>query len=410
MPAATLLFNIGDLVSLAPLARSQSFAQVKAADLGRLAHSWLFIVKGKVKAFGSMPYPQEFASSGVQLVDAKGALVLPGLVDSHTHLLFAGTRSNEFAARLAGSSYQEIAAAGGGIQATVQATRNTSAEELLHLAHKRLKMLRAWGSTSVEVKSGYGLSVHEELRHLEILQTLKQESAQALHITCLALHAVGAGYGSAAAYADAMCKELLPEVHKRQLADGVDAFIEAGYFSIADCAAFMRSAQSYGLQIRVHADEFTNSQGAAAAAAWGAKSADHLQHADEAGLQAMAEKQVVATILPGTSLYTGIPFVAAPKLYAAGCAVAIASDYNPGSCYLGNLPLLASIAGVHCKMSPAQIIAGVTIVPAYSLGLSQSKGALAVGYDADLLLHDAGSVEGWLADMGQTPPREVWTW
>jgi imidazolonepropionase len=205
-----------------------------------------------------------------------------------------------------------------------------------------------------------------------------------------------------------MSEELLPRVHHEQLADAVDAFVEEGYFSPQDCEGFMEKARGLGLAIRVHADEFSNSKAAAAAARWGAKSADHLQCADEAGLRAMAEAGVVATILPGTSLYTGLPFVDARKLFAAGCAVAIASDFNPGSCFIANLPLIASCAAVQCKITPWQLIAALTLVPAFSLGLSRNKGALAAGYDGDFFVHPAAHLEGWCADMGQTPATWVW--
>ncbi len=406
---ATLISHIGQLLSLAPLRVKPYGEPIEAADLGSLENAWLLVVAGKVCDYGPMPVPAAIKNQAALIeVDAEGALCLPGLVDSHTHPLFAGERSNEFAARLAGKTYQEIAAAGGGIAATVQATRQARDEELHRLCQQRLAGFLAYGVTTCEVKTGYGLSVAEELRGVRILHRLKQHSSQTLRVTCLALHAVGREFASTRAYVEAMSEELLPSLARQQLADGVDAFIENGYFSPGDCHEYMRTAQKLGLSIRIHADEFSDAGGAEAAAHWGAQSADHLQQASNQGLKAMAAAGVVATLLPGTSLYTGIPFVDGRKVIAAGCRVALGSDFNPGSCYLGNLPLIASIAGVHCQLRPWEILAGITYVPACSLALGERKGCLAKGYDADFILHPAGSLEAYLADMGQQLPASVW--
>jgi len=332
---------------------------------------------------------------------------MPGLVDCHTHPIFFGSRAREFARRLDGATYQDIAASGGGIRSTVAATRSASDADLIAATLARFERFLAWGVTSLEAKSGYGLSVAEELRLLRILRVAASRTAQHVSSTCLALHALPEGE-STRAYVDAMTHELLPEVRRQGLASSVDAFIEAGYFTAAEAAPFLAQAKALGLSIRLHADEFSDQGGAAAAAAWGAASADHLQFAVAEGIQAMAQAKVVAVLLPGTSLYTGIPFTQAKAWGQASCAVAIATDFNPGSSVTDNLPLCATIAAVHCGLSIAQAVAGVTLVPAFALKIHDTKGHLAPGSDADFLMfRELDCVDEWVADLGRHPPQSV---
>ena len=403
---ATLLTGIGELVTMAPLAHEQRTTGIVDADLGRVNKAWIAVSDGKIEGFGSGKPPA--AAAGYQTVDARGGLVMPGLVDAHTHPIFAGARANEFAMRAAGATYQEIAAAGGGIRATMAATRAASDQELLDLVLGRLARARTLGITTVEAKSGYGLSVPDELRLLRILGAARARAAQTLSITCLALHAASPEHPSRAAYVDACVRELLPVVASERLADAVDAFVEEGYFSVAETAPYAAAARDLGLAVRLHADEFSDAGGAGAAAAWGAQSADHLQFASDAGVKAMAQAGVTAVILPGTSLYTRIPFTQARRFADAGCAVAIATDFNPGSCQVDNLAMLATVAAAQSGVRLAEAVAATTFVAAHALGLSARKGALAVGYDADLQIIDLPSIEAWLADFGRTAPSEVW--
>ncbi|NRA45968.1 MAG: imidazolonepropionase [Oligoflexales bacterium] len=404
-----LLKNIGELVSLSPLAEEQRFIHLREDDLGSIKDAWLYCEDGKVVDFGQSPPPESLLnSSSTHQIDAKQGLVLPGFVDSHTHPIFFGNRSNEFKMRLDGVSYQEIAERGGGIMATVRASREASDEQLLAETLKHFKQFLAHGVTTVEAKSGYGLSPDEEIRHLRVLKKAAVQTDQEVKITCLALHAIPKEYASASTYVSAVCEHLLPIVAQDSLADYVDAFIESGYFSAEDCKPYFKKASELGLGIRVHADEFTDASAAEAAADWKAASADHLQFVSETGLKAMSKKGVVACILPGTSLYTAIPFTSGRRLADADCAVAIASDFNPGSCNLENLPMLAILAGLHGKLKSWEVIAGITLVPALSLGLSKQKRALAKSYDADFCIHDFTSLDEWFADFGRKKPREVW--
>ncbi|MBI2602357.1 MAG: imidazolonepropionase [Deltaproteobacteria bacterium] len=404
----TLLENIGEMITLQPLTSEQRGHSIKEEDLGRIHNAWLFCDNSTVAALGPMPVPADIRKFAGQVVDAKGALVLPGLVDAHTHTIFGGTRFDEFAQRLNGASYQEIAAKGGGIQASVKGTRQASDEELMKSAKRRLTRFLRRGVTTVEIKTGYGLAFKQELRLLKLIQVIRKNVRMEIVPTLLALHAVPADAKSAEAYVEEITKRLLPLVIENKLARYVDAFIESGYFSVEQAEPFIRAAEKGGLGVRVHADEFSNSGGAAAAAKWKAASADHLQHASKEGIQAMALSGTVAILLPGTSLYTGIPFTDARPFLEAKCAVAIASDFNPGSSFCENLAQLASLGALHCHLTSWQAIAAVTYVPALSLGLGDRKGALEIGFDADFAVYRMASLEEWLATMGQRLPSEVW--
>lgn len=400
-----LVHDIGCLATLAPLAASRRVTRIRAQDLGIVRHAWLAAKDGRIQATGSGPVPASYRD--YPSVDAQGGLVMPGMIDCHTHAIYAGSRASEFTARLAGATYQEIAARGGGIASTRAATRQASDAELLASLKARLDRMLALGITTVEVKTGYGLSVPDELRLLRLLKQFK--ARQHLEITCLALHASSPEHPDLASYVDACVRELLPTVAREGLAHWVDAFIEAGYFSVKDVEPYARAARALGLGLRLHADEFSDAGAAAAAADWGATSADHLQWAHGEGIRKMAAKGVVAVLLPGTSLYTRLPFTQGRTFADAGVPVAVATDFNPGSCRLDNLAMLAAVAAVQGGLTPAEAIAGVTFVAAAALTLETRKGALVPGFDADLLVYDLPDLDEWLADFGRTPPRHVMT-
>ncbi len=402
---STLFVNIGELVTLAPLVRDKKVQAHEEKDLGAIKGAWLYIKAGKVADYGTSPWPLAYEKS--IKVDALGKLVLPGLIDSHTHPFFAGNRSKEFCLRLDGKSYQDIAAMGGGIKSTVKASRAASDEELVQLCTKRIQKFIERGVTAVEVKSGYGLSVDEELRHLRLLNQIKSTLPCELHITCLAFHD-HLGPESKETYIAEVTNKLLPILAKEQLCASVDAFIEEGYYRASDIDPFMKKAQELGLFVRIHADEFSDAKAAVAAARWQAKSADHLQFADSTGIASMAQAGVIATLLPSTSIYTKIPYTQAPKYFKAGVAVALATDYNPGSSPIANLPLIASLGALHCQLNTAQCLSAITRVPAFSLNLAQTKGSLDLGFDADLVITNLSSKEEFLADFGQTPMSQVW--
>jgi imidazolonepropionase len=401
-----IIKNLNEAISLAPLASERRFTGIQANDLGRINQAWIVFENGTILDLGSGEPPKAYA--GLPEFDGSGCIALPGLIDAHTHLVFAGVRADEFCMRLDGASYQDIAERGGGIQSSVRRSAQTTDDTLESLMRQRLQTFAGHGVTTVEVKSGYGLSVSEELRHLRIIKKVAQSSLQTIKATCLALHATPKDQPSPRAWAQLCAQELLPRVKREGLADAVDAFIETGYFSVEDCKPYLNKAQELGLPVRLHADEFSDSQAAACAAAYNALSADHMQFASKEGIAAMANGGVVALLLPGTSLYTSIPYTDSRPLKDAGCPVGLATDFNPGSCPVDNLRLVLTIGALHCKLTMAEAIAAVTWIPARSLRVEASKGALTPGRDADILLMPLQNCEEFVADLGRTKPAAVW--
>ncbi len=322
-------------------------------------------------------------------IDATGKTVLPGFVDSHTHLLFAGSREDEFERRLQGATYQQIAAAGGGINATVRRVRQASREQLRDLARPRLQRLLHFGVTTVEVKSGYGLSPADEVKCLEAIADLNAEGPWELVPTFLGAHAVPPEFAhDRADYLRLVTDVMLPEVVRCGLAEFCDVFCETGVFSVAESDALLRRAAALGLGLKVHADELTPLGGAELAVRLGAASADHLLCVTDAGVEALAQSETVATLLPGTAFFLGLPYAPARRLIDGGAAVALASDCNPGTDPTENLPLIGTMACAQMKMLPAEALAALTLNAAAALRRSQRVGSLAPGKQADLLIAD----------------------
>lgn len=322
-------------------------------------------------------------------IDLDGKVVIPGLVDSHTHLIFAGDRADEWERRLAGETYQQIAAAGGGIMSTVRAVRSCSRERLKELARPRLRRLLSFGVTTAEVKSGYGLSLADEMRSLEAISELNAEGPLELVPTFMGAHVVPEEYrADRAGYVDLVCREMLPEVAKGGLARFCDVFCETGVFSLEEAERILRRGAELGLGVKVHADELTPLGGAEMAARLGAVSADHLLCVSDAGIEALAASGTVATLLPGTAFFLNATPAPARKLIERGATVALATDCNPGTCPTENLPLAGSMACVRMGMLPAEALHAMTLNAACALGLSDRLGSLAVGKQADLVVLD----------------------
>jgi imidazolonepropionase len=328
-------------------------------------------------------------SPDATIIDATGKVVLPGMVDSHTHLIFAGTREDEFEQRLGGASYQQISAKGGGINATVRRVRQASLAELKALARPRLRRLLGTGVTTVEAKSGYGLTLPDELKSLQAIAELQTEGPLELVPTFLGAHAVPPEFVSdRAGYVRLLVEEMLPEIARCRLAQFCDVFCETGVFGLEEAERILQKALALGLALKLHADELTQLGGAELAARLHATSADHLLCISDAGIDALAASGTVATLLPGTAFFLGLPYAPARKLLQRGVAVALASDCNPGTCMTENLPLVGTMACTQMKMLPGEVVTALTLNAAAALGRADRIGSLEAGKQADLVVCD----------------------
>jgi imidazolonepropionase len=331
--------------------------------------------------------------------DAGGRLLIPGLIDCHTHLAFGGWRAEEFERRLRGESYLDIARAGGGIASTVRATRDASADALAARARTTLEAMARLGVTTVECKSGYGLDQDSELKLLEVYRALASSASQPLRLvsTFLGAHVVPAEYRDRRqAYIDLLCDVLIPEVARRRLASFCDVFVEETAFSREEARAILRAGQTHGLRAKLHADQLHDGGGAALAAEVGAVSADHLEQVSDDGIARMREAGVVAVSLPIATLYLNAPPMPARRAIAAGVPVAVATDFNPGSAPSYHLPLALTLACTMQRMTPAEALKGATLYAARAIGLDQDIGSLEPGKSADFALIDAPDVTTWL--------------
>jgi imidazolonepropionase len=348
--------------------------------------------------------------------DAGARLVVPGLVDCHTHLAFAGWRAEEFVQRLHGATYLEIAAAGGGIALTVAETRAASREQLLARCRDHLAGMARLGVTTVEAKSGYGLTLEDELRLLEVYRELSA-GPQRVIATLLAAHVVPPEFlDRRDQYVTMIVEELIPRVARAQLARFCDVFVEQSAFTVAEGRRILEAGLRHGLRPQLHADQLTDSGGALLAAEVGATSADHLEHASEQGIDAMQRAGVVAVSLPFASLYLNVSPMPARRMLELGLPIAVATDFNPGSAPSYHLPMAMTLACTLQRMTPTEALKGATIVAARALGLEAEVGSLEEGKSADFAIIDAESVEQWLYHLRDNAcvrtvvrGRELWS-
>lgn len=326
---------------------------------------------------------------GYEIFDAGGQVLLPGFIDSHTHLIFEGFRPEEFIWRLNGDSYMSIMERGGGIMNTVYATREASLAELKKKAEAFIDIMSNMGITTVEAKSGYGLDRETELKQLEVMQAINRRPDRKVDIvpTFLGAHAVPEEYqGRSDGYINFLINEMLPIIRERQLAESCDIFCEKGVFTIEQSRRLLKAAQKMGFGVKIHADEMTSFGGAELAAELKALSADHLLHASDKGIRALAENNVVATLLPLTAFSLKEPYARGREMIDSGCAVALATDFNPGSALSGSIPLTFSLACIYMKMTVAEAITALTLNAAAAIGLADRTGSIETCKQGDFAL------------------------
>lgn len=329
-----------------------------------------------------------------EIVDASGKAVLPGFVDSHTHFIFGGYRADEFGWRLKGDSYMSIMERGGGIASSVKATREASFEELVEVGRKRLDRLASYGVTTVEGKSGYGLDLETEIRQLRVMKQLNKDHPLDIATTFLGPHAVPAEYkGRDREFLDEMITNVMPTVKEENLAEFADIFTEKGVFTVEDSEYYFDAARKMGFRLKAHADEMVDTSGAAMAARAGCVSADHLLAASDDGLKQMMDAGCVATLLPATAFSLGKPYARGREMIDMGCTVAMASDYNPGSCHTCSIPLMFSLACVYMHMTVEEAVTALTINGAAALCRQDTVGSIEVGKKADLVFLEHPSIQ-----------------
>jgi imidazolonepropionase len=379
------LLHASQLVTLAGPPRPRVGAEM--SDLAIVRDGGMLIVDGRIDAIGTSGEIEKRAH-GAEAIDAGGRVVLPGFVDAHTHLVFAGDRLDDFERRARGETYEQIANAGGGIWSTVQKTRAASSEKLFVRAQKHAEWFLSCGTTTVEAKSGYGLTVEDEFKILRVMRELSEQGPLEIVSTFLGAHAVPRDF-DANSYIDFLVGEMLPSIADERLAEFCDVFCERGYFDIEQSRRILGAAKKLGLKLRGHVDQLSNSGGAKLMAELGATTADHLEKTDEQGIAALKSANVQPVLLPGSIYALGSKdYPRAREMIAAGLAVVIATDFNPGSSPTPSMPMVLSLACTQMKMSPAEAIIAATINAAYSLNRGDTIGSLEKGKFADFSIFD----------------------
>ena len=384
--AATLITNIKQLVNVRehwPVLRGKELA-----NLPCIHNAYLLIEDDTIVSYGRM---EDLATKDRALpaeqIDATGRMVLPAWCDSHTHLVFAASRENEFIDKLQGLSYAEIAARGGGILNSARKLHDASEDELFNLAWARLQELIKLGTGAIEIKSGYGLTVEGELKMLRVIKKLRERSAVTIKATFLGAHTYPVEYKeNHQGYINLIIQEMLPVIGRELLADYIDVFCETGFFSPEETALICKAGMQYGLKPKIHANQLNLSGGVQAGVALGAVSVDHLETMDEPAIQALAGANTIGTLLPTAAFFLRMPFQPARALIDAGCAIALASDFNPGSSPSGNMNMVVNMSCIQMKMLPEEAINAATLNGAWAMECANELGSISIGKKASLIL------------------------
>ena len=383
----TIIKNISELIQTEKTARKW-VAGKEMSQISTIKNAFLEIEDGIITSFGSMNDWKGIEDwNNIEIIDAEGGMVFPTYCDSHTHLVFAASREDEFVDRINGLSYEEIAQRGGGILNSAEKLQNTSEDQLYNISIERLNNLIKMGTGAIEIKSGYGLTLDEELKILRVIKRLKENSEITIKSTFLAAHALPKEFkDNKDGYMDLVINEMLPIVAKENLADYVDIFCEKGYFSVEDTTRLLKAANKYGIQAKTHVNQFNSIGGVEASVKLGALSVDHLEEMKEEDFVSLENSECMPTILPTCSFFLGIPYGPATKMIERGLPVALATDYNPGSSPSGNMNLVASLGCTQMKMTPEQVINATTINTAYAMGVEEELGSICVEKKANLFI------------------------
>ena len=403
----TLIRNIGQIAGIveAGVMRKEG---VSMSETDTLENAWLLIEDDKIVCFGSMSdcpdLSQESGQDSFDVIDADGGFVLPAFCDSHSHIVFAGTREQEFLDKIKGLSYAEIAAHGGGILNSADLLHNTSEDELYRQAMERVNEMIAKGTGAIEIKSGYGLTTQDELKILRVIKRIRENSPAIIKSTFLGAHAVGRAFaGRQSEYVDHVCNEMIPAVAAENLADFVDVFCEEGFFTTEETDRILTAGEQYGMRVKLHANQLAVSGGVQVGVKHNALSVDHLESTTDEEIRVLKDSCTMPTMLPGASFFLRMQYGKALDFINSGLGIALASDYNPGSSPCGDMRFVMSLGCIQMRLTPIQALNACTLNSAYAMGISDVAGSITAGKLANLIITKRIPSLTWIPYCYQTP-------
>jgi imidazolonepropionase len=393
MLTGLLIKNISCLVQTEDVPRNKVSGQ-KMSELSTITDAFLYISDGLISDFGKMKDLDikkiSSENRAIDIFDASGKFIFPSFCDSHTHIVYAGSREIEYTDKIRGLSYEEISLKGGGILNSAKKLHDTSEDELYYQSLKRINEIISLGTGAIEIKSGYGLNLEDELKMLRVIKRIKESCPVEVRATFLGAHAVPAEYkNSREKYVDIVISEMIPVVASAGLADFIDVFCDRGFFTVEDTERILMAGMKYGLQAKIHANELDYSGGIQTGIRYNALSVDHLECTGDKEIEALLGSDTMPTLLPGAAFFLGLPDPPVRKMIDAGLPVALASDYNPGSSPSGNMKFIMSLGCIKLRMLPEEVINAVTINSAYAMGLSDTHGSIARGKVANVFITKA---------------------